>query len=47
MLWWQSTGDPKEYADAPISLQLIGRRGEEEAVIRLTEIIDEALKASA
>jgi amidase len=37
--------DPEVFNDAPVSLQIIGRKGEEEAVIRLTEICDAALKA--
>ncbi|GAA6012111.1 hypothetical protein JCM11491_001754 [Sporobolomyces phaffii] len=37
--------DPALYIDAPVSLQIVGRKGEEEAVLRLTEICDAALKA--
>ncbi|GAA5990726.1 hypothetical protein JCM5350_007343 [Sporobolomyces pararoseus] len=37
--------DPEVFIDAPVSLQIIGRKGEEEAVIRMTEICDAALKA--
>jgi len=36
--------EPETYRDAPISLQCIGRKNEEEAVIRMTEIVDAALK---
>ncbi|KAJ7460676.1 general amidase [Mycena latifolia] len=36
--------EPETYRDAPISLQCFGRKNEEEAVIRMTEIIDAALK---
>ncbi|KAJ7708742.1 general amidase [Mycena rosella] len=36
--------EPETYRGAPISLQCVGRKGEEEAVIRMTEIIDAALK---
>ncbi|GFZ51690.1 Acetamidase [Saitozyma sp. JCM 24511] len=35
--------DPEYYRDAPISLQVIGKKYEEEAVIRMTEIIASAL----
>ncbi|KAL8280129.1 hypothetical protein RQP46_007459 [Phenoliferia psychrophenolica] len=37
--------EPEVYRDAPISLQCIGRKGEDEAIVRMTEIIDAALKA--
>ncbi|KAJ7132211.1 general amidase [Mycena epipterygia] len=37
--------EPETYRDAPISLQCVGRKNEEEAVIRMTEIIDAALKS--
>ncbi|BGP19231.1 hypothetical protein JCM10213v2_007318 [Rhodosporidiobolus nylandii] len=37
--------DPEFFANAPIGLQVAGRKGEDEAVIRFTEIVDEALKA--
>ncbi|KAJ6561163.1 general amidase [Mycena vulgaris] len=36
--------EPETFRDAPISLQCVGRKNEEEAVIRMTEIIDAALK---
>jgi amidase len=36
--------DPKDYKDAPVGLQLVGRSQEEEAVIAMTEIVDHALK---
>jgi amidase len=38
------TDDPALYDGMPIGLQVIGRRGEDEAVIRMAEIVDEALK---
>ncbi|CAA7263308.1 unnamed protein product [Cyclocybe aegerita] len=37
--------DPETFKDAPISIQVVGRTLEEEAVIRLGEIVDQALKA--
>ncbi|KIK70773.1 hypothetical protein GYMLUDRAFT_32823 [Collybiopsis luxurians FD-317 M1] len=37
---------PEDFANAPISVQLIGRTLEEEAVIAMGEIVDAALKAS-
>ncbi|KAK4701237.1 amidase, partial [Phenoliferia sp. Uapishka_3] len=37
--------EPEVYRDAPVSLQCIGRKGEDEAVVRMTEILDAALKA--
>jgi len=37
--------EPALFKDAPISIQVIGRTLEEEAVIRLGEIVDDALKA--
>jgi len=33
--------DPKRYVDAPISLQLVGRRYEDEKVIEALEMITE------
>ncbi|KAF8898954.1 general amidase [Infundibulicybe gibba] len=36
--------DPSTYKDAPISVQLVGRTLEEEAVIAMSEIVDAALK---
>ncbi|KAJ7596784.1 general amidase [Mycena floridula] len=36
--------DPAIYAEAPISIQLVGRTQEEEALIGMSEILDEALK---
>lgn len=33
-------------ANAPVGLQLHGRKNEEEAVLRMTEIVDAALKAA-
>ncbi|GAA5899043.1 hypothetical protein JCM6882_004599 [Rhodosporidiobolus microsporus] len=37
--------DPAVFAGMPVALQVIGRKGEDEAVLRMTEICDEALKA--
>ncbi|KZT24712.1 general amidase [Neolentinus lepideus HHB14362 ss-1] len=37
--------DPKLFHGAPVGVQLIGRTQEEEAVIAMTEILDNALKA--
>ncbi|KAI5480273.1 Amidase domain-containing protein [Pseudohyphozyma bogoriensis] len=39
--------EPEMYRNAPISLQCVGRKNEEEAVIRMTEIIAEALAKAA
>ncbi|GAA5836150.1 hypothetical protein JCM11251_007382 [Rhodosporidiobolus azoricus] len=39
--------DPAVFAGMPVALQVIGRKGEDEAVLRMTEICDEALKALA
>ncbi|KAF7352312.1 Amidase domain-containing protein [Mycena venus] len=36
--------NPATYENAPISMQVIGRGGEEEAVIAMSEIVDEALR---
>lgn len=38
--------DENKCVNAPIGLQVIGRKNEEEAVIRMTEIVDAAVKAS-
>ncbi|KAK4701042.1 amidase, partial [Phenoliferia sp. Uapishka_3] len=38
--------EPEAHRDAPISLQVVGRKNEEEAVIRMTEIVDAALKTA-
>lgn len=38
--------DPTLFHDAPISLQLVGRTLEEEALIGIAEVVDAALKAS-
>lgn len=38
--------DPEVYRDVPIAMQLIGRKGEDEAVIRMMEIAVEALNSS-
>ncbi|KAK7064026.1 amidase domain-containing protein [Favolaschia claudopus] len=37
---------PETYADAPISVQVIGRTMEEEAIIAMSEVVDEALRVS-
>ncbi|EKM61017.1 uncharacterized protein PHACADRAFT_83626 [Phanerochaete carnosa HHB-10118-sp] len=39
-----SMWDPQTFWNAPVSLQLVGRCQEEEAVIAMTEIVDAALK---
>ena len=38
--------EPEVYRDAPVSLQCIGRKGEDEAIVRMTEILAAALKAN-
>ncbi|KAG1755245.1 general amidase [Suillus paluster] len=38
--------DPEKFKNAPVGLQLVGRTLEEEAVIRMTEIVDAALAAA-
>ncbi|GAA5858334.1 hypothetical protein JCM8547_004655 [Rhodosporidiobolus lusitaniae] len=37
---------PDVFAGMPVALQVIGRKGEDEAVLRMTEIVDAALKAA-
>lgn len=39
--------DATVYKDIPVSMQLIGRKGEDEAVIRMMEIAVAALKSAA
>lgn len=39
------TDDPELFHGTPIGLQLIGRTLEEEGVLAMTEIVDNALKA--
>lgn len=39
--------NPANFVNAPISVQLVGRTLEEEAVIAMGEIVDAALKAGA
>lgn len=39
-----SADEPEMYVDAPISLQLIGRRFEDEKVVQAFEMIAEAAK---
>jgi len=36
--------DPATYENAPISIQVIGRTMEEEAVLAMGEVVDEALR---
>ncbi|KAG2145199.1 general amidase [Suillus clintonianus] len=38
--------DPEKFKNAPVCLQLVGRTLEEEAVIRMTEIVDAAVAAA-
>ena len=38
--------DPEESIGAPVGLQIVGLRLEEEKVIKLTEVVVNALKAS-
>ncbi|KAJ7337565.1 general amidase [Mycena albidolilacea] len=38
--------DPATYENAPIAIQVMGRTGEEEATIAMSEIIDQALRAA-
>ncbi|BEI97601.1 hypothetical protein CcaverHIS631_0211900 [Cutaneotrichosporon cavernicola] len=38
--------DPEVYKNAPIGVQVVGQKDEDEAVIRMAEIVDAALKAS-
>ncbi|THV07614.1 general amidase [Dendrothele bispora CBS 962.96] len=42
---WESY-NPETYKDAPVAVQLVGRTLEEEAVIAMSEIVDNALKSS-
>ena len=49
-VWWQtcsitlSSDKPELFENAPVGLQLIGKTQEEEAVIAMTEIVDNALR---
>jgi amidase len=36
---------PELFANAPVGLQLLGRRFQEEAVLGMTEVVAEALRA--
>lgn len=36
--------NPAKFKDAPIGLQLVGRSQEEEAVLRMCEIVDDCLR---
>lgn len=38
--------DPEVYKNGPIGLQIVGQKDEDEAVIRMAEIVDAALKKS-
>ena len=38
--------DPERYHGMPIGVQVIGQRGEDEAVLRMAEIVDAAFKAA-
>lgn len=38
--------DPETFKNAPVCLQLVGRTLEEEAVVKMTEIVDAALAAA-
>ncbi|GAA6018647.1 hypothetical protein JCM10207_008993 [Rhodosporidiobolus poonsookiae] len=38
--------DPALYADMPVALQVIAKKGEDEAVLKMAEIVDAALKAA-
>lgn len=40
----QEDYDPEFYHGAPVSLQLVGRRLEEEKVVEMVEIVSDALK---
>lgn len=42
-----ASDDPELYQGMPIGLQVIGRRGEDEAVLKMTEMIAGLLKGSA
>jgi Asp-tRNA(Asn)/Glu-tRNA(Gln) amidotransferase A subunit family amidase len=42
-----STDDPHVFEDAPVGLQLVGRTHEEEAVLAMTEVVDNALKRAS
>jgi len=39
--------DPQTYKNAPVSIQVVGRTLEEEAVLAISEIVDTALKTAA
>ena len=40
----RSKDDPETFYNAPVCLQLVGRTLEEEAVIKMTEVVDGLLK---
>ena len=35
---------PETFKDAPVAVQLVGRTGEDEVVVAMVDILDEALK---
>jgi hypothetical protein len=39
--------DPHIFKDAPVGLQLVGRSHEEEAVLAMTEVVENALKRAS
>lgn len=39
-----TTDDPHIFKDAPVGLQLVGRTHEEEAVLAMTGVVENALK---
>ncbi len=43
----QADYDPDFYHGAPVSLQLVGKRLEEEKVVEMVEVVADALKAQA
>jgi Asp-tRNA(Asn)/Glu-tRNA(Gln) amidotransferase A subunit family amidase len=43
-VWGADT--PETYKDAPVGLQIVARTHEDEALIRMAEIVDQALKAA-
>lgn len=46
LVCFATADQPEAMANAPISLQVYGGKNEEEAVLRMAEIIDAALKAA-
>jgi len=39
-----TTDDPEIYKNGPIGIQIVGQKDEDEAVIRMAEIVDAAVK---